>query len=441
MKVVFIAEQFAPPVFNGSTLIYDLWMRMLSQSDEVYAILFSAEGEPTGETHAELRGLCRDYLILPGHARSRVIKSGRAAARLVNGSLFAPAWLEEVGRGPIQREIAGFLDRHRPDVMVMSKLNPLHLVGERIVRRFPGIRILDLHDDFVARESIERGVLSGLLAEHPELETYPPYRMTRLRQKLSRLDPARARRQERAMLGLFDRVLISSDQEFREYAAAPGLAQACVHAPWPVGGGLAAAPPKTEQSAAAPFDAGFIASDAPFNLEALLFFTRAILPLIRQRRPDFRLLVTGGVTVPCAKLGAPAEGVILERFVDDVATFYERIGVAVVPLLSGTGVSLKTLEALRFGRPVVATRAGARGLDVDALPGLHLANDEAAFAGRVLDLLDGTAPVTPGSTHQADPVTEYYRLFHRVCAEAGPSGADAGSSVGEAASRRPRSAA
>src|SRR4051794_18701338 len=93
MKVVFIAEQFVPPVFNGSTLVYDLWLRMLHQSDEVYAILFSAEGEPTTETHTELRRLCRDYLILPGHARSRAVKAGRAAARFVNGSLFAPAWV------------------------------------------------------------------------------------------------------------------------------------------------------------------------------------------------------------------------------------------------------------------------------------------------------------------------------------------------------------
>ena len=74
MKVVFIAEQFVPPVFNGSTLVYDVWLRMLSQFDEVFGIFFSAEGEPTAETHTELRRLCRDYLILPGHARSRKLR-------------------------------------------------------------------------------------------------------------------------------------------------------------------------------------------------------------------------------------------------------------------------------------------------------------------------------------------------------------------------------
>ena len=62
----------------------------------------------------------------------------------------------------------------------------------------------------------------------------------------------------------------------------------------------------------AAFDAGFIASDAPFNLEALLYFTGTILPLIRRQRPEFRLLVTGGVTVPYALLGPLAEGVVLE---------------------------------------------------------------------------------------------------------------------------------
>jgi glycosyltransferase involved in cell wall biosynthesis len=410
---------------------------MLHRNDEVYAILFTGEGEPTEETHAELRRLCRDYLILPGHARSRLVKSMRAAARLANGSLFAPTGVEEIGRGPIQREIRAFMDRYRPDVMVMSKLNPVNLVGERIVREFPGLRILDLHDDFVARESLERSALSGMMAAHPALKGYPPYRMTRLRQKLSRLDPGRARRQEHALMGLFDRVLISSDQEFRDYAADPVLGQACVHAPWPVGDGQGGDP----APANALFDAGFIASDAPFNLEALLFLTRDILPLVRRRRPGFRLLVTGGVTVPFARLGLNPEGVVLERSVAEVASFYERIGVAVVPLISGTGVSLKTLEALRFGRPVVATAAGARGLNVKALPGLHLADNAGAFAGRVADLLDGQAACAPVPSAHADPMADYYRLFRRVCAEARTGGRTPGS-VAEAASyRRPRSAA
>jgi hypothetical protein len=250
-----------------------------------YAILFTAEGEPTDETHETLRRLCRSYLILPGHARSRFAKSARALGRFLNAGLHAPAWIEERGRGPVQQEISAFLDRHRPEALVLSKLETVHLVGEAVLRGFNGARLLDLHDDFVAREGLSRQSLTELLAVHPALAGYPPYRMMRLRQRLSRFDPELARRQERATLGLFDRILISSREEYERYALHPGLVQACVHAPWPVGGGRATALPLAPGA----FDAGFIASDAPFNLEAMLYLTQEILPRIRKVRPDFRV--------------------------------------------------------------------------------------------------------------------------------------------------------
>lgn len=430
MRIVFVAEQFAPPVFDGSTTVYDTWLRMLARrSDEVFALLFSRNGEPTAETHAELRRLCRDYRILPGTAQqSRLHKAARAAGRFFTKGLFAPGWVEEAGRDPIRREIAEFLDRHRPDVLVMSKLDTVNLLGERNLRRFPGLRILDLHDDFVVREGLERRVLATLTAEHPALANYPLYRMARMRHWLSRYDPVRARRQERRLIGMFDRVLISSMHEHRTYAAELGLGGVCVHAPWPIGGG-----PSADMAAApAPeFDAGFIASAGLFNLEALLFLVNDVLPLVRRRRPGFRLLVAGGVAVPYAMLGPTAEGVVLEPSFADVAAVYARIGVALVPLLSGTGVSVKTLEALRFGRPVVATPSGARGLDAEATPGLHLAEGAAAFAARVCDLLDGAAASAPrcvpeagsdGPARRPDAVAEFYDLFRRVCADAARDG-------------------
>lgn len=410
MKVVFVAEQFVPPVFSGSTLVYDLWLRMLHRYEDAYAIFFTGEGEPTPETHAELHRLCRNYLILPGHARSRLIKSGRALARYINGSLFAPAQVEEFNRSSIQREISQFLDYHKPDVMVLSKLNSLNLVGERIVRDFPGLRILDLHDDFVSRENLERTKLEALLEQHPVLADYPPYRMTRMRQRMSRFDLARARRQERRLLSLFDRILISSDEEFQAYATDPEIGQACVYAPWPLDGGDNPIWSATEPE----FHAGFIASDAPFNLEALLFFTREILPMVRQHCPDFRMLVTGGVTIPFALLNKIDDGIVLERSVKEVAAFYERIAIALVPLLTGTGISLKTLEAFRFGRPVVAMPAGARGLRGEDFPQLHLTESADEFARCVVRILQGRSPVS-AVNRLTNQVEKYHELFLQSC--------------------------
>jgi glycosyltransferase involved in cell wall biosynthesis len=66
--------------------------------------------------------------------------------------------------------------------------------------------------------------------------------------------------------------------------------------------------------------------------------------------------------------------------------WYRLARVAVVPLLGGAGVKLKTVEALWHGVPAVVTPAGAQGL-----PGLSavvpIEADPAAFAAAVCDLL------------------------------------------------------
>jgi hypothetical protein len=48
--------------------------------------------------------------------------------------------------------------------------------------------------------------------------------------------------------------------------------------------------------------------------------------------------------------------------VHDMKDFYESIDLAVNPDTTGTGIKIKTLEALSFGRPLVCTKIAARGL-------------------------------------------------------------------------------
>jgi glycosyltransferase involved in cell wall biosynthesis len=125
-----------------------------------------------------------------------------------------------------------------------------------------------------------------------------------------------------------------------------------------------------------------------------------VLPLIQRDQPDFRFLIAGGVTRPLSLIAPRWQGVSFEGFLPDIRQFYDRIAVAVVPLLCGTGISLKTREALNFGRPVVSTAIGARGLDPLALPGLILAEAPEAFAQAVIkaarmprNLMETHAPV------------------------------------------------
>lgn len=129
------------------------------------------------------------------------------------------------------------------------------------------------------------------------------------------------------------------------------------------------------------------------NTDAMLHFAQEILPLIRAKRPDFRLTVLGKEPPPAlAALGDdPALPITVTGLVDDTRPYLHRSAVFVCPLRSGSGTRFKLLEALACGCPVVSTTIGAEGLG--AVDGEHmlLRDTPQAFAEAVLALLDDPA--------------------------------------------------
>ncbi|MGH9839808.1 MAG: glycosyltransferase family 4 protein [Blastocatellia bacterium] len=413
MKILFVAEQFVPPVYDGSSAVYEAWLRSLKEIGDLYPIFFTLKGTPSTETHSYLRRMCRDYLILPGHAPSPVLKTARALGRFVNASLFARSLIEEFGRRPIKTAISQFISRNEPDIALISKLECIHLLGLDLLAGLRIPKLIDLHDDYVMREKLEREILRDTLAEFPSLASYRHFRHPRLRHRLSRLDLASARQQECRLLDLFDRIMISSQEEYVAYSARDGLGDRCVHVPWPIE--VEVRP--VERAGAPEFDAGLIAAGNVFNLEGLAFLVREVMPLIRKRRPGFRLLLVGNIAEAFLISGLPTEGLVVAGEVKDLSEFYGRIKVCVVPLLNGTGVSLKTLEALGYGLPVVATRMGARGLGGQDLPNLHVADTAEAFAETVLSLLEGgaDAAVATAANRSNGSSSDCLKRFVQIC--------------------------
>jgi GT2 family glycosyltransferase/glycosyltransferase involved in cell wall biosynthesis len=138
----------------------------------------------------------------------------------------------------------------------------------------------------------------------------------------------------------------------------------------------------------------------PPNAQAAVWFVRDILPLIRASVPAARLAIVG--SNPSEAVQALAgEAVELHANVSDseLAAWYARARVAVIPLTFGAGVKLKVVEALREGLPVVTTGIGAEGL-----PGvaeiIAVRDDAAGFAEAAIRLLQDDAAWRAQSARQ-----------------------------------------
>ena len=103
----------------------------------------------------------------------------------------------------------------------------------------------------------------------------------------------------------------------------------------------------------------FVGSSNPINVEALRWFLRDVFPLVRVQLPHIELEVVGG----CAEKISARDGLILTGRAIDLASHYRRAKAVINPVRFGTGLKIKAIEALAYGRPLITTRAGAAGLE------------------------------------------------------------------------------
>ena len=127
------------------------------------------------------------------------------------------------------------------------------------------------------------------------------------------------------------------------------------------------------------------------NVEGIDKFVQEQWGAIRRACPNAELRIAGYGMLPEQKQRWSAEpGVTPLGEVEDLAAVYDWADLALVPIEEGGGTKIKVLEALGYGRPVVAMEHAARGLDrlgSDAECGLMRAANVMDFSARVIDLL------------------------------------------------------
>lgn len=153
------------------------------------------------------------------------------------------------------------------------------------------------------------------------------------------------------------------------------------------------------------FVAGF---SHPPNVAAATWFVDEVLPSILARVPAARFAIVGSNPPPSiSSLCGPHVSLFANVTDSALLAWYRRATVAVVPLLAGAGVKLKTVEALWHGVPVVLTPAGAQGLPgIDRLVAVE--TEPAAFAAAVCDLLTDGALRRRRSAAQIDYARERF---------------------------------
>ena len=149
----------------------------------------------------------------------------------------------------------------------------------------------------------------------------------------------------------------------------------------------------------------------PPNIEGLRHFITNVYPKIRIEVPKVILNVVGKMPDDSLRdLCVKTDGVNLLGFVGNLEEEYKRSRCAVVPIYSGTGTSVKMVEAMSLGRAVVATPCGARGLSpaFEANMDFYLAETDDDFAQKVIRLITNPVENLNMSNNAYNKIEYYY---------------------------------
>jgi len=149
--------------------------------------------------------------------------------------------------------------------------------------------------------------------------------------------------------------LVSVNQEETEFfVGREGLGPIATIHPYLIDG------PRHEHSTGANaemIDVLLVASDNAGNVDSVRWLMKEIAP--RLERAGVEVTVIGNVNRAIAQ---EAPNVRFLGRVKDVGSYYEHARLVVLPVTEGTGISIKTMEALTLGKPVVATSHALRGV-------------------------------------------------------------------------------
>lgn len=127
----------------------------------------------------------------------------------------------------------------------------------------------------------------------------------------------------------------------------------------------------------------FVGSENLINVNALEYFIKEIFPAVLSKIPDAKLLIAGKVASgirnkfnSCVKLGE----------IDNIEIAYNQANVAINPTIFGTGLKIKTIEAIGYSTPIVTTSIGAEGINIES-NALFIADNPKQFADKIIEIL------------------------------------------------------
>ncbi|WP_219837812.1 glycosyltransferase family 4 protein [Paenibacillus sp. R14(2021)] len=129
--------------------------------------------------------------------------------------------------------------------------------------------------------------------------------------------------------------------------------------------------------------------DIPHNSSAVAYFCERVWPSIKRLAPETTFYIVGKNPTPAVlRLQEMYPGVVVTGEVDNVKRVVGDSALMIAPMLFGTGIKTKIVEAMSWGVPVVTNQIGIEGIDANHGEDLFVCDSDEEIVRNVLLLLN-----------------------------------------------------
>jgi len=125
----------------------------------------------------------------------------------------------------------------------------------------------------------------------------------------------------------------------------------------------------------------------PPNVQSALYLVDEIMPIVWKNKPETKLLISGAN--PTQKIKSLAsKKVVVKGWIKDIRTSYARSSIFVAPMLIGSGLQNKLLEAMAMKMPCISSELANKALGAVEGESILIGRNANEYAHHILSLLE-----------------------------------------------------
>jgi polysaccharide biosynthesis protein PslH len=358
MKILFISEYFPFPLDSGSKARIWYFIQGLAKSHKVFLLTFDRGATP--KFIEQVEKYCEVYLC-------RTSAPLNPTTKLLNLFSFTPLGVWRRKSKEFSAAVRKVIEEQSIDCIFVVEIWMAQYAFD-----LPVYRVIDKHNIEFVRAERRLNVLANTAY-------WKEFLFTLYYSVIAR----RLKRYELKMLGQFQNIIVCSDHDARLLQGL--ISNGCVTT---VDNGvdLDYFHPETQtlSSKIIVFTGSMFYEP---NVDAVLYFSKEILPLIKVEFPDIKFYIVGNAPSDEIQQLAKDISIVVTGYVDDIRPYVWGASVVVVPLRMGSGTRLKILEAMAMHKPVVSTSIGCEGLWVEHEKDILISDSPSEFAQAVIRVL------------------------------------------------------